>query len=85
VVQQWGGRIQYCVNDRAPALIKLALNDLGCPSIADLFHAMRKLSQGLGCDLERRLTHLRRRLREGSTSSVSQRKNILDSVVSKRP
>jgi len=77
VVQQWGGRIQYCVNDRAPALIKLALNDLGCPSIADLFHAMRKLSQGLGCDLERRLTHLRRRLREGSTSSVSQRKNIL--------
>ena len=64
VVKQWGNRIQYCVNDRAKALIKLALNDLGCISIADLFHAMRKLSQGLGSDLERRLTHLRRRLQE---------------------
>ncbi|ASC72638.1 hypothetical protein XM38_035960 [Halomicronema hongdechloris C2206] len=64
VVKQWGSRIQYCVSDRAKALIKLALNDLGCASIADLFHAMRKLSQGLGFDLERRLTHLRRRLQE---------------------
>jgi hypothetical protein len=64
VVKQWGSRIQYCVNDRAKALIKLALNDLGCLSVADLFHAMRKLSQGLGFDLERRLTHLRRRLQE---------------------
>lgn len=66
VVKQWGSRIQYCVNDRAKALIKLALNDLGCLSIADLFHAMRKLTEGLGFDLERRLTHLRRRLQERS-------------------
>lgn len=64
VLEQWRGQIQYCVNDRAKALIKLALNDLGCPSIADLFHAMRKLTQGLGLDLDHRLHHLQRRLRE---------------------
>ena len=27
VLKQWQGQIQYCVNDRAKALIKLALND----------------------------------------------------------
>ena len=70
MVKQWGSRIQYCVNDRAKALIKLALNDLGCISITDLFHAMRKLSQGLGSDLERRLTHLRRRLQERPTQGA---------------
>lgn len=64
VLKQWQGQIQYCVNDRAKALIKLALNDLGCPSIADLFHAMRKLTQGLGRELEQRLAKRQRRLRE---------------------
>ena len=64
VLKQWQGQIQYCVNDRAKALIKLALNDLGCPSIADLFHAMRKLTQGLGREMENRLAKRQRRLRE---------------------
>lgn len=64
VLKQWQGQIQYCVNDRAKALIKLALNDLGCPSIADLFHAMRKLTQGLGQELKNRLAKRQRRLRD---------------------
>ena len=64
VLKQWQGQIQYCVNDRAKALIKLALNDLGCPSIADLFHAMRKLTQGLGREMENRLAKRQRRLRD---------------------
>lgn len=58
------GSDQYCVNDRAKALIKLVLNDLGCPSIADLFHAMCKLTQGLGRELENRLAKRQRRLRD---------------------
>lgn len=58
------GSDQYCVNDRAKALSKLALNDLGCPSIADLFHAMCKLTQGLGRELENRLAKRQRRLRD---------------------
>ena len=64
VLKQWQGQIQYCVNDRAKALIKLAQNDLGCPSIADLFHAMRKLTQGLGREMENRLAKRQRRLRD---------------------
>ncbi|MEM8806631.1 MAG: hypothetical protein AAGF01_11445 [Cyanobacteria bacterium P01_G01_bin.38] len=63
VLKQWGGHIQYCVNDSAKALIKLALNDLGCPSIADLFHAMRKLTQDLALELDHRWVHLQGRLR----------------------
>jgi hypothetical protein len=39
------------VSDRAKALVKLALNDLGCPSIADLFHALFELSKSLGWEL----------------------------------
>lgn len=65
MLKQWRGHIHYCVNDRAKALIKLALNDLGCPSIADLFHAMRQLTRGLALELDHRLLHLQRRLREG--------------------
>lgn len=69
MLQQWGFSIKYCVNDRAKALLKLALTDLGCPSVADLFHAMRTLSQSVRLELERRLTHLRRRLREEQKKS----------------
>ena len=65
MLQDWRGRIHYCVNDRAKALIKLALNELGCPSIADLFHAMRKLTRGLALELDHRSIHLNRRLRDG--------------------
>ena len=65
MLQDWSGRIHYCVNDRAKALIKLALNDLDCPSIADLFHAMRKLTRGLALELDHRSLHLKRRLRDG--------------------
>lgn len=65
MLKDWSGRIHYCVNDRAKALIKLALNELGCPSIADLFHAMRKLTRGLALELDHRSLHLNRRLRDG--------------------
>src|SRR3712207_8150361 len=48
------------VSDRAKAIVKLALSDLGCPSIADLFHALFELSKSLGWELnlDRKSTRL---------------------------
>jgi hypothetical protein len=50
-LQDFGFKVKYFVSDRAKALVKLALNDLGCPSIADLFHALFELSKSLGWEL----------------------------------
>lgn len=40
-----GCKVLYQVSDRARALIKLAQEGLGCPSVADLFHFMHDLSK----------------------------------------
>jgi hypothetical protein len=40
-----GLELRYVVSDRAKALIKLALKGLGCPSVPDLFHALRDLAK----------------------------------------
>jgi Family of unknown function (DUF6399) len=63
ICRQLGLRLRYCVSDRALALIKLATEELGCPSIPDLFHVMRDLSLGLGRDLSKQLTGLNKRLK----------------------
>ncbi len=42
----------------------MALQDLACPSIADLFHALRDLSKGLGRELGQRLFRVNRRLND---------------------
>lgn len=59
-----GLKVRYCVSDRAKALVKLSLSEMGCPSIADLFHALRELSQGIGRELSERLFRVNRRLHE---------------------
>ncbi len=64
VLSKLGLNVHYCVSDRAKALVKLAVHEIGCPSIADLFHALRDLSQGLGSELSERLFRVNRRLRE---------------------
>ncbi len=51
VLQNFGLKVKYLVSDRAKAIVKLALSDLGCPSIADLFHALFELSKSLGWEL----------------------------------
>jgi len=51
--QTWQERVQALVrlpvssivSDRAQALVKLALEGLGCRSIPDLFHALRELNR----------------------------------------
>lgn len=53
---QLGFHVKYLVSDRAKALIKLALTELGCPNIADLFHALRSLSKGIGFELAQKLS-----------------------------
>jgi len=63
-LSQLGLKVRYCVSDRAKALVKLALDEMGCPSLADLFHALRDLSQGIGRELSDTLFRVNRRLHE---------------------
>lgn len=79
-----GLELKYLVSDRAKALIKLALNGLGCPSVPDLFHALRDLAKVMGVSLslkraqvEEKLTHARQQLgvleAKGHDTHVQQR------------
>jgi hypothetical protein len=68
-VTRVGLELRYIVSDRAKALIKLALKGLGCPSVPDLFHALRDLAKVMGVSLglklaqvEEKLTHARQQL-----------------------
>lgn len=79
-----GLRLRYVVSDRAKALVKLALEGLGCPSIPDWFHALRDLAKVMAVGLplklarvEQKLTHaqqtLRREEAKGHDTHVQQR------------
>ena len=78
--------VKYLVSDRAKALVKLALEGLGCRSIPDLFHALHDLSKSIGLHLGRQLTQMERQisradeklthLQESGKPSVAQRKKI---------
>jgi hypothetical protein len=68
-VTTMGLELRYVVSDRAKALIKLALKGFGCPSVPDLFHALRDLAKVMGVSLglklaqvEENLTHIQRSL-----------------------
>jgi len=50
------------VSDRAKALIKLALTGLGCPSVPDLFHALRDLAKVMGLSLGLKLAQVEEKL-----------------------
>jgi hypothetical protein len=69
VLQNFGLKVKYFVSDRAKALVKLALNDLGCPSIADLFHALFELSKSLGWELNCLASRIEKRLEVARSSS----------------
>jgi DNA-binding transcriptional ArsR family regulator len=83
-ITKLGLELRYVVSDRAKALIKLALNGFGCPSVPDLFHALRDLTKVLGVSLglklaqvEEKLMHARQQLRvleaKGHDPHVQQR------------
>jgi len=61
---QAGVRVRSLVSDRAPTLIKLALEGLNCPSIADLFHPLWDLSKSIGAGLSRQLTQTHKKLQQ---------------------
>ena len=46
-----GLTVKYLVSDRAKAIVKLALNDLGTASIGDLFHVLYNLNRSLALEL----------------------------------
>jgi hypothetical protein len=53
IFQPLGLKVKYLVSDRAKAIIKLALNDLGTNSISDLFHVLYDLNRSIGFELNR--------------------------------
>ena len=57
-----GLELKYLVSDRAKALIKLALKGLGCPSVPDLFHALRDLAKVMGVSLSLKLAQVEEKL-----------------------
>lgn len=63
--------VMSIVSDRAKALIQLAVQGFNCPSIPDLFHAMRGLSKAMGCRFGQRLTHLKKQLRAANIQVLS--------------
>ena len=62
VLQTFSVRVRYLVSDRAKALIKLALEYVGCRSIADLFHALHEVAQGFSFAIQRRLDQAQQEL-----------------------
>ena len=46
-----GLKVKYLVSDRAKAIVKLALKDLGTASIADLFHVLYNLNRSIAFEL----------------------------------
>jgi hypothetical protein len=83
-VTKVGLELRYVVSDRAKALIKLALTGFGCPSVPDLFHALRDLAKVMGLSLglklaqvEEKVLHAQQQLRvlasKGQDTHVQQR------------
>ena len=61
-VRTVGLEVRYGVSDRAKAVIKLALKGLGCPSVPDLFHAVRDLAKVMGLSLGLKLAQVEEEL-----------------------
>lgn len=57
-------RVRSLASDRAPALIKLALEGFKCPSITDLFHPLWDLSKSVGAALSQQFTQAAQKLEQ---------------------
>lgn len=70
-----GMELRYVVSDRAKALVKLALEGFTCPSIPDVFHALRDLAKVVGVSFHFKLARLEeKRAQAYQTLSVLQAK-----------
>lgn len=63
--------VKYMVSDRAKALVKLALEGLGCRSVPDLFHALRDLGKHFGAHLGRQMSQLEQQISQ-ATAKLTQ-------------
>jgi hypothetical protein len=70
--QQLGIKVKYLVSDRAKAIIKLALNDLGASSVSDLFHVLLDLNRSLGFELNCLSSRLHKQIKLGQVKQVAQ-------------
>ncbi len=61
--QPLGLKVKYLVSDRAKAIVKLALKDLGTASIADLFHVLYNLNRSLALELNCLAAKLQKQLK----------------------
>ncbi|MEH2457603.1 helix-turn-helix domain-containing protein [Nostoc sp.] len=65
-VSQWFSQEQWecraLLSDGAKALIKLALNGLGCPSLPDVFHLLYAVSKSMGSAIARQQMRLQKQL-----------------------
>ena len=85
-VKALGIEVLHAVSDRAPALIKMAVNGFGCKSGADIFHPMRDISRWLGTKLgqqkkkvEKKLISIQKKLnklseKQGNEQAISDEK-----------
>ena len=53
-----GITLRYLVSDRAKALVKLAWDGFQCPSMPDVFHALRDLAKAVGVSFHLKLARL---------------------------
>ncbi|MDJ0590630.1 MAG: DUF6399 domain-containing protein [Pleurocapsa sp. MO_226.B13] len=58
-----GLKVKYLVSDRAKAIVKLALKDLGTHSIADLFHVLYDLNRSIAWELNYLGSQLQKQLK----------------------
>ena len=61
-----GLKVKYLVSDRAKAIVKLALNDLGTNSIADLFHVLYDLNRSIAFELNCLGSRLHKQMKRAS-------------------
>ncbi len=66
------------------ALIKLALSELGCVSVPDLFHALRGLAQPIGSAIDRQVSQHGGWICWGNPSIRGYRVHTSQSKLSKR-
>jgi hypothetical protein len=65
-----GLKVKYLVSDRAKAIVKLALNDLGTDSISDLFHVLYDLNRSIGFELNCLASRLHKQIKRASLNQA---------------
>ncbi|CAK0751132.1 hypothetical protein CCP3SC15_1740007 [Gammaproteobacteria bacterium] len=79
-LEQMGFRVRHLVSDRAKALIKLAVDGLGCRSGADLFHAQQEITRWLGIGFRGKLGKIQKAVLRVQTELQAQGTHVLNTT-----